>query len=922
SGASSSEEDSSNSSAAAKYESKPSWTFLKCKARLILTSFDDADVGLFEHQNNHHHGHPDTRRPRPSEKKALKEVVLAHPSIKPKGLSMGLAKAGAGQMKTIPTARDISSTFVNLSRLAYHRVDILNEGGIRPRDGHRDGPILEFISMQGDGNPGTGVAVRVADVRKSQFKVIIQTDWQRDVFLDRHGDFGGVAGSGEAKKGGSHAGVLTDVTFSVFKDFYLCGSSVFSHSLGRWVPILWSIFQNQREIDFAAHFDYLWQTIDDASLSDDAAQALMAGVVDFSQAQLNGFKKSFRTWALRRKRLTDLSAVALAAECKVLDEMAQKLLKGCGFHFLQSAERVKKNGSFVQTELRSRFEELLKSLRAAKTVASFDKIMQNLEKEFPKCIEWLHWWVRCDISSLVFPAHRVMEQQQWDQMPTTTSPLESLHALYYLSWERKMDLHSGADSLQRLAELMQAEYEAEEGGIATRYGVQQASTRKAKARRARYLNDGRAPDVPAVKKKESTAKRDQTDDADALNEQTKKKYKVSDVSSSVPSTATTTTTTAKSTATKTTPPSVLAPAHDQLQSYPHDSNTCYITSTLECLWAAWLFAREDWLELRGLMLAGGGVDTITKSMLQRELAYKCKTPKAVYNGLVKARSMVAEWVVGKERLWAEGEFGSWEWLGHAIALEPSYQVQAFFSVGTQTTRSCTYHHVRNTIPSFGQSIELDLRRDHADDLQAALDRWLHTTQQTKCEFRLPDGLGNCGHPSVIGRLCYNWPRILALDMGRQTKEEELWSLAPLLNIGEITYGLVGRICATSESGFHFTALVHLRSHESNPRPEGTYSFDDMRPNRQGLATLIHRSTTSDTQNPAPNPLTTAKFYSLIAFYIRSDYITPNIGPHQPVAEYKLTKDLKTTQSRQELLVANGSRVFGQRPRQPSSSITI
>ncbi|CAD7066371.1 unnamed protein product [Tilletia caries] len=296
-------------------------------------------------------------------------------------------------------------------------------------------------------------------------------------------------------------GRLTDITFSVFHEFYLCGSSIFSPALGRWVPILWTVMRQQREFDFEAHFNQLWSVIDTAGVTERRAHDFMSSVVDNSQyslAQMEGFKAAFRTWSFRKKHLGALSGTALQAECTELDLQAPKLLKGFGFHFAQSAERIRKNGSFVDVEMRSLFRTTISALRFCRSEEKFWAHLKTFNESFTRCTEWIQRWIRCDIQSMVFPALKLMDQERWDSLPTTTLALESQHAVYYLTFERKMDPLNGLHCLQSLADLLHAEHNAEGEGIKTRYGEQHAVSELRKARKSTYFNDGRAPDVVAA----------------------------------------------------------------------------------------------------------------------------------------------------------------------------------------------------------------------------------------------------------------------------------------------------------------------------------------------------------------------------------------------------------------------------------------
>ncbi|KAL9939621.1 hypothetical protein V8E36_001438 [Tilletia maclaganii] len=63
----------------------------------------------------------------------------------------------------------------------------------------------------------------------------------------------------------------------------------------------------------------------------------------------------------------------------------------------------------------------------------------------------------------------------------------------------------------------------------------------------------------------------------------------------------------------------------------------------------------------------------------------------------------------------------------------------------------------------------------------------------------------------------------------------LCAQAATITIEETTYDLVGRLCAQSERGDHFTAFFHLPTGPQKPRPGGVYYYNDMSEQGQGLS---------------------------------------------------------------------------------------
>ncbi|KAE8227598.1 hypothetical protein CF326_g7502 [Tilletia indica] len=261
-----------------------------CSAQLFFYTYSSSDIGILQHEGTHDHAKPDQRKLPPSGKAKLKEAVLKYPHTKAFGLATGMVKAGSGAVIPVDPLRSIGEPLVNVDRAAALRRQILKDAGIRA-NGSRDGPLIQFLDMQGDGKAGNGVAIRHAELLGNSTRIVIQTDWQREMFL-RRDDMTGRESRGQA-------GVLTDVTYSVFTEFYLCGSSVFSVQLRRWIPVLWTVLRQQRDEDFAFHFTNLFNLAADAGKTRLETELMLMGVVDFSQAQLNGFRAAYKAWRIR-----------------------------------------------------------------------------------------------------------------------------------------------------------------------------------------------------------------------------------------------------------------------------------------------------------------------------------------------------------------------------------------------------------------------------------------------------------------------------------------------------------------------------------------------------------------------------------------------------------------------------------------------
>ena len=128
-------------------------------------------------------------------------------------------------------------------------------------------------------------------------------------------------------------------------------------------------------------------------ITQDEMDKLICGVVDFSEAQRNGFATAYANFFISR--------LPAREQCQGSFDHLQKralgLLKGCAFHFEQSVERVRSNSSFAVGD-KSLFSKLIRELRETIDIDAFLEVADKILKKFPKCRHWLKWWLRCDIA--------------------------------------------------------------------------------------------------------------------------------------------------------------------------------------------------------------------------------------------------------------------------------------------------------------------------------------------------------------------------------------------------------------------------------------------------------------------------------------------------------------------------------------------
>lgn len=149
--------------------------------------------------------------------------------------------------------------------------------------------------------------------------ISFQTDWMARNLITRYKD-------NEVYDGG----LLSDVTYRVFRNGYLMTTSMYQMDLERWAPVLFTWMLGLETQHYKAHFVALLDQINLADMGPFEKDQLTRQVVDFSGAQKNGF----------------INAYMQVFPSTTRDEALSRL-KGCREHFRQSVTRIKRNRSMI-----------------------------------------------------------------------------------------------------------------------------------------------------------------------------------------------------------------------------------------------------------------------------------------------------------------------------------------------------------------------------------------------------------------------------------------------------------------------------------------------------------------------------------------------------------------------------------------------
>ncbi|KAJ7369161.1 hypothetical protein DFH08DRAFT_676465, partial [Mycena albidolilacea] len=226
-----------------------------------------------------------------------------------------------------PSVADISSVLLNPHRIQYERRRILNPHFL---------PKLERFKEK---HPNWTVGVHWVDGINV---IVLQSPWQRRMGLK------------DQIKSEAVNGVVSDACHDYFTghNHLLFLSSTFEPlHLKSWVPILMTYSNGATAVHYRIHFLYLFRGLAKQcrEMKRRVTDDLFANVVDFSDAQRNGFVEAFVDFwvefAPRRRNENELKEAAAA------------LLKGCRQHFSNQITRVAKISRIVGPERQSRFRK-------------------------------------------------------------------------------------------------------------------------------------------------------------------------------------------------------------------------------------------------------------------------------------------------------------------------------------------------------------------------------------------------------------------------------------------------------------------------------------------------------------------------------------------------------------------------------------
>ncbi|KAJ6479417.1 hypothetical protein C8R47DRAFT_1050409, partial [Mycena vitilis] len=439
------------------------------------------DGAHFRHSGYHRHEKVPTVHLTVGQRSRFKKIIREHPRMGPAQLLAGRpAIDGPG-----PSVADISPVLLNPRRIQYERRKILNPEN-KTRD-QRLFPKLERFKLK---HPNWTVGVHWMDKVNV---IVLQSPWQRRIGLK------------DMIQSEAVNGVVSDACYDYFDGHnqLLILSSTFEPShLKSWVPILMTYSNGASAVHYRIHFLYLFRGIAEQcrATKRNVTDDLFANVVDFSDAQRNGFIDGFVDFWLEFSPND--------RDERQLKQAASELLKGCGQHFENQITRIARISRIVSPDQQSEFRKLARDLLRQTTMEDLLACANVLTLKFPGAKPWVGWWMRPAHASMLFLVASKMSLVLWKSLPATTNSAESMNHRVYRMIGRRNPLFYGLEGLVRIGETFERSHEAARTGHKVFYGRDPQYWKTTKFRyswtkhsrhesRPKMTLDGRAPDTIA-----------------------------------------------------------------------------------------------------------------------------------------------------------------------------------------------------------------------------------------------------------------------------------------------------------------------------------------------------------------------------------------------------------------------------------------
>ncbi|KAJ3517112.1 hypothetical protein NMY22_g14036 [Coprinellus aureogranulatus] len=459
---------------------------IPCTARIFFENRMDEDGTVWRYcsyEGFHEHPRPPGGRLTEKQRSFLDRQVRNNPDVSTFGMRTGDAARGITPLGTI------NPKMASPSKASYEHQRSKERLGITPGPSGGRGAFafLEgFYELQQE-LPEPFIVN--SSLHAGNIFIVMQTPFMASLVHDAvHCDPTDIEG---------REGFNTDGDNTFFKKGALLATVVFHAVLESWVPVLFTWILRQDTTHHRAHFQYLFrQVVRELKAADrPLVPRDLINVVDFSVSQREAFILEYIEACISMVPNWDqLQPESQAAERAAFRKVAEGALLGCSVHFKRSALRIKKQGHLVEPVHAPEFDRFIyKAISEDLTKAEFDILVQGVREMFPKIKNWLDWWVRPAIASMIFPACSVVDRALAARVPGTTNPVESSHSLLHHAVGSGYDPVEGFRRLYEYMNEPRLRLLSHQGGHSKPAAPKTPG--KKKAPRNFEPGDGRAPDT-------------------------------------------------------------------------------------------------------------------------------------------------------------------------------------------------------------------------------------------------------------------------------------------------------------------------------------------------------------------------------------------------------------------------------------------
>ncbi|KAF8069336.1 hypothetical protein FPV67DRAFT_1415419, partial [Lyophyllum atratum] len=442
----------------------------------------------------------------------------------------------------------------------------------------------------------------------------------------------------------------------------------------------------------------------------------------------------------------------------------EALIRGCQEHFRAGVTRVSRISGAVPPNMTEYFVARAMALLDAPDTGEFLSRCALIIRDYPKLESWLSWWMRPGNASRLFESERAMDIDVWDSLPSTTNAEEAMHWKLYSGCGKDHNFLGGMRALHAAAVYYERLHHGATKGALIRYG--QTEPWKVVAN-----NIGRTKPTRAVKPDEKKRKANDGRPPDTAKELVHTKDKKRKANHHSPDTA------------KEPSAPLLGPA-----SYPWSSNSCWLDTALQLLFAATSRSFDEFSQLFKLLPKGSGLRALYET-LETQRAVDPKDASASQT-LLKRREALRKILRNKRIIGGLATFESvFVWLSELARRESelpdSFRAGLYFQAVLIDIHHCSgsskiggpHVEISETPHLRGiHQVGLTMYKKHNGSLANYLKDYFSVDKSpipsSSC-WRFKDGISSCaGTRTDIKGLVISLPVVLAIEIGDESLHDD------------------------------------------------------------------------------------------------------------------------------------------------------